>query len=360
MNLDRKIIRDEAQAILTLLQSDDKVELWEIISEVPVEIDWEKATSANLDIARLADALDHPAEIVKVPAALILLTGIGGDEALPLIRQIFRSAVRNSTFRVISYVVPRLWKAEDAVHILLERLQMTFSPGFQYIYQVLAHLWSDVNDNLQRQIIAAILTGIQSEDPFAVCGAAKALLTFRVTGNPFINASLKNAFQYWTTNKDETRQNPRDLILKNLTRSAALSLEELLGLCEDLDHDVSNTAHDAIRAMVSNNEELLEALFGRIQDGLQPYKSSTALNLFNSLLKLPSEQLKSAESTLLDLEKYKIAAIRSRVISMLPAEWISSETALITAQRGLQDSSAGVRNVAVKTIRLLNADSVIS
>jgi hypothetical protein len=116
---------------------------------------------------------------------------------------------------------------------------------------------------------------------------------------------LKSVFNYWTENNDETRQNPRSLILENLIRINAFILDDLIGLYEDLDFDVSKTALKAIKKAVNNNEALLESILSRIQEGLPPFKSSTALNLFNSLLEIPSEQLKAVESILLEQISYK-------------------------------------------------------
>jgi hypothetical protein len=344
----------EAKEVLAELQSSNNQPLYKIVSKVPVSINWENVKGADLNFQKIAEALDHPSKSVKVPAALILLTGAGGNDVLPIIKQIFQSATQNSTFRVISSIIPDLFTAEEAVAILLERLQSQISPGFQYIYQVLASLWSKVGKNLRQEIIKAILTGICAENPFLVRGAAKALLKFRIQANPFIVGMLESAFNYWTENNDETRQNPRSLILENLIRLNVFSLDDLIGLYEDLDFDVSKTALAAIKK-AANNEALLESILIRIQEGLPPFKSSTALNLFNSLLELPSEQLKAVESTILDINRFKITAIRKKIVSILTSEWVSPDAAITSAQNALQDPSPSVRNTAVRTFRLLSS-----
>jgi hypothetical protein len=142
-------------------------------------------------------------------------------------------------------------------------------------------------------------------------------------------------------------------LLKLLTRLDALDTEELLGLSSEKDPRISGEAIRALMASAAGQPDLLASLLTRIKEGLSPYPSSTALNLLEGLLRLPSELLQPVEGEFLAIAGSEIPAIRARLISSLTSEWTTHEGALTVAQAALNDPAPGVRNRAVRTLRLL-------
>jgi hypothetical protein len=142
-------------------------------------------------------------------------------------------------------------------------------------------------------------------------------------------------------------------LLKLLTRLDAWDTEELLRLSSEKDPRISGEAIRALTASAARQADLLTSLLTRIKEGLTPYPSSTALNLLEALLRLPTEILQPAEAELLAIVGSEIPAIRARLISSLTSGWTTHEGAFNVAQAALNDPAPGVRNRAVRTLRLL-------
>jgi hypothetical protein len=132
-----------------------------------------------------------------------------------------------------------------------------------------------------------------------------------------------------------------------------LDAEELVSLSSEKDPGISGEAIRALTALAARQADLLASLLTRIKEGLTPYPSSTALNLLEALLRLPTEILQPVEAELLAIAGSEIPAIRARLISSLTSEWTTHEAALNIAQAAITDPAPGVRNIAVRTLRLL-------
>jgi hypothetical protein len=344
--------------------------LSELFRNIPSTPDWGRARDASLNCALIVDALSHSSLIIIVAAANLLEAGVGGDEA----RQLIRQALQNGsgfTLGAIAAIAPQLWDEKDSVEILLERLKGTPSPGFEHIYKALAKLAPSVGEAVRAEIREAILTGLHSDNPKNATGAADALLLLALANNPELIERLKTALEHWTergswcercdavvkdsscSNCRHIPPNPRSTLIKVLTRFGELDTEELLHYCEDGWHDVPDVAYEALAERAGADPNLLKSLLARINKGLPPYESSTAINLLYRLLKLPAETLSAVEPDLLALTGSDVPAIRDVIISSLTAEWVTSEAAGRLATEALNDPSPGVRNSATKVLRLL-------
>lgn len=148
--------------------------------------------------------------------------------------------------------------------------------------------------------------------------------------------------------------NPRSALIRILTRLGELDTEELLRYCEDPWYKVPDVAYEAVVERAGADKDLLKSLLVRINKGLPPYKSSTAVNLLYKLLTLPSETLSAVETDLLTLTSSDVQDIRKVIISSLTAEWVTYEAAHRLASEAIRDPSPAVRNAATEVLRLLH------
>ncbi len=373
LSLNSARIAQEAKLAIEKLPETKYGLLSELFRNIPSTPDWGRAKDAGLDYALIVNGLSHPSLTVIIAAANLLEAGVGGDEARPLIRQALQNG-SDFTLCAIAIIAPQLWGEKDCVEILLGRLKGTPSPGFEHIYKALAKLAPSVGEAVTTEIREAILAGLHSDNPKTAAGAADALLRLALANNPELIERLKTALAHWTERgswcercgvvvKDGScpkcrvvPPNPRSALIKVLARLGELDTEELLRYCEDRRHDVPDVAYEALAERAGSDPNLLRTLLARVNEGLPPYESSTAINLFYALLRLPAETLSAVDSDLLALTGSPVPAIRDVIISSLTAEWVTYEEASRLATAALNDPSPGIRNSATKVLRLLQRD----
>lgn len=372
LNLDEAALYMEAKTAIARLRSSPGFELFKIIRNVPAEPDWTRAVEINLDPVKVTRGLLHPSLPVRFTAAQLLSAGVGGKEAHPLIRQALYDG-REEVLRIIALLAPEIWEEAEATEVLLERLNGPPARGFGYLYEAVAKLAVESSEAMRARIIDAMFIGINLNDPASATRAAEALQTLRLPVDESFSRKLRAALEHWTTRGSWCERcdiaiydgscpkcrtippNPRAVLIKELSRMNAMTVDELLQLCEDKWHDVRDAAVESLAGLAENNPELLRELLVCIKDSLQGFDSSTAMNVLNALLALPAEVLRHAISELLALADSTIPAVRARLVSSLTGAWIDPAVALIQAQKALGDSHPDVRNAATRTLRLLNA-----
>lgn len=369
-------VAGEATTALSRLKEAEGSSLTDFIRNVPAEPDWSRVESADLDAVQIVDALAHPSAVIVRAAVNLLLAGVSEEDARPLIRQLLPTA-KGYALGAIAYIAPRLWSEQEAAGMLLERLDGAPSTGFEHIYKSLARLVRSSDDSTRGAIAKALLDGLYADENAAAVAAAESLANLPLASSQQLRDMLKRALDYWTERVEREEKeapvrrggsgdqsytirvvepDPLGTLMMLLARLGAFGTEELLRLCEDQGHGVSGVAYKTLTAHAGVDPELLGSLLTRIKEGLPPHRSATALNLLDALLNLPSETLTRVSSALSAVLDANIPAVRARVVASLTAGWIDHQTALKLARKALSDPTPGVRNTALKTLRLLSGD----
>jgi hypothetical protein len=374
LGLDPGELLSEAEAALARLKESDETSITSFIRNIPVKVDWGRAKEANVDPSKIVRALGHPSRVVVGAAANLLLKGINEEDIRPLALQALEIEGK-FTLAAMAVIVPRLWEPGEAARILLSRLQGKPTPGFGYIYKALGRIVLRCEESTRGEIAKALLDGLYADEHEAALAAAEVLSVLPLANSQTLQQLLRRAFDYWMervrqedreapsriVGSGETRSrfrvvepDPLETLLKLLTQLDALDTEELLDLSSAKEPGISGEAIRALTAYASGQQDLLKSLLTRIKEGLTPYPSSTALNLLEALLRLPTNVLRPFEAELLAITDAEIPAIRARLISSLTSGWAERDVALAEAQKAIDDPSPGVRNSAVRTLRLLN------
>lgn len=373
LSLDPNALLSEAEVALVRLRESDEASIATFIRNIPVKVDWGQAKGANPDPAKILRALGDPSRVVVGAAVNLLLRGTNEEDVRPLVLQALEIEGQ-FTLAAMAGRVPRLWKPEEAARILLDRLKGKPASGFGYVYKALAPIVPLCEDSIRGEIAKALFDGLYAQEHEAALAAAEVLSVLPLANSPTLHELLKRAFDYWTERVDrENREAPARVfgsgenrvssrvvepdpvvtLLKLLARLDAWDTEELLRLSSEKHPTISGEAIRALTASAARQPDLLTTLLTRIKEGLAPYPSSTALNLLEALLRLPTEILQPVEAELLAIVGSDIPTIRARLISSLTSEWTTHEAALNVAQAAINDPAPGVRNNAVRTLRLL-------
>lgn len=373
LDLDPSELRSEADVALVKLKESDETSITSFIRNIPVNVGWERAKEANVDAAKLVRALGHPSRVVVAAAANLLLNGINHDDLRDLALQALEVDAE-FTLDPVARLVLRLWRPTEAARILLDRLQRKHTPGFGHIYKALGRIVLRCEESTRGEIAKALLDGLYADEHRAALAAAEVLLALPLSNSSTLQDILKRAFNYWEervaredreapartggTGENSFRirvvePDPRVTLVKLLTKLGALDTEELLSLSSGKEPGVSEQAIRSLTTDAATHPDLLKSLLTRIKEGLKPYPSATAVNLLDALLGLPANILQFFETELLGMYEAEMPVVRARIVSSLTSGWTSKETALGLAKRGIDDPVPGVRNSAVRTIRLL-------
>jgi len=374
LGLDPGELLSEADAALARLKESDETSITTFIRNIPVKVDWGRAKEANLDPSKTVRALGHPSRGVVGAAANLLLEGINEENLRPLALQALEIEGK-FTLAAMAFIVTRLWEPEEAARILLSRLKGKPAPGFGYIYEALGRIVIWCEESTRGEVAKALLDGLYADEHKAALAAAEVLSALPLANSQTLQQLLKRAFDYWVERVERednevpvrsggsgensyrirvVEPDPLVTLLRLLTRLDALNSEELLSLSSSKEPGISGEAIGALTAYAASQPDLLSSLLTRIKEGLRPYPSSTALNLLEALLKLPTNILQLVEAELLAIAEAEIPAIRARLISSLISGWVERNAALGAAQKAIDDPSPGVRNSAVCTLRLMN------
>lgn len=363
----------EAQTALAKLRQSDETHVWDFIQNIPVSVKWSRAKNAKPDVSKLVRALGHPSWVVVEAAANVLLQCTSEQD----IRQLFLGALQikgKFTLVAVAGLVPRLWQPQEAARILLDRLKEKPASGFGHIYKALGSILFLCDESIRGEVAKALFDGLYAEEHAAALAAAEVLSALPLRNSQKLQELLRRAFDYWmervgredreapahVTGTGENRSrfrvvepDPLVTLLKLLTKLKALDTEDLLTLSSAKEPGIAGEAIIALTNSTASDQDLLRSLLTKIRMGLAPYPSSTTLNLFQALLKLPAKILEPVRPELLAVGESEIPAIRARLISSLTSEWVPVDIALQVAQAGIDDPIPGVRNSAVRTIRLL-------
>lgn len=373
LGLEPSALLSEAEVALARLKESDEASITSFIRNIPVRVDWSCAKEAVPDPAKLVRALGHPSRVVVGAAANLLLKGTNEEDVRPLVLQALETE-GEFTLAAMAGMVPRLWEPEQAARILLDRLKGKPAPGFGNVYKALAPIVPLCEESIRGEVAKALFDGLYAEEHAAALASAEVLSILPLANSQTLHGLLKRAFVYWRErvaredrepparvfgsgeNRSSVRvvePDPLVTLLKLLTRLDAFDPEELLSLSSEKDPGISGEAIRALTASAARRPDLLTSLLTRIKEGLTPYPSSTALNLLEALLRLPTETLQPVEAELLAIAGTEIPAIRARLISSLTADWTTHQGALNVAQSAFNDPAPGVRNSAVRILRLL-------
>lgn len=375
LDLDPNALLSEAEVALARLNESDEISISSFIRHIPVKVNWSRAKESGLDRSKIMRAIGHPSRVVVGAATNLLLKGVNKEDVRPLVLQALETE-GDFALEIMAGVVPRLWEPEEAARILLGRLKGSPAPGFGNIYLALGAVVTSCEEATRGEVAKALLDGLYDEEHAAALAAAEVLLALPLSNSSTLQQLLKRAFIYWMDRVErEDREAPAHTggsgensyrvrvvepdplvtLVKLLTKLGALDTEELLSLSSLKEPGISGEATRALTVLGAGDLALLRSLLARIKEGLTPYPSSTALNLLEALLRLPTGILRPVETELLAVAGAAIPAIRARLISSLTSGWAEHDAALAASQKAIDDPSPGVRNSAVRTLRLLNS-----
>jgi len=359
--IDKRALASEATWALAHLQESGALsELFDMVANVPVECDWEKAPEAQLDPMLLLRGLIHPSRAVVVAAGRLVASGAGGARMPGLVEVILRGAP-GLTMQIVAAFAHDIW-GSDAINVIVRRLEGELSAGCHWLFRCIPSLDIGVDSARVRDAIAR---GLFADEPHVAAGAAETLVALGCGELGLAEDLPRRALEHWmrrgswcsrcgvAVHGGACRQchivppDPRGDLVRALADLGAFEVEELLKLsCED-HHEIRRAACDALVDQAERNTMCLTAVLDAVRVGAAPP------DVLRNVLSLPQTALASAKGQFVALFTSGVPAVREEALGGLTKGVIAKDQASEIARQALRDPDLLVRDAAVHTLRAL-------
>lgn len=359
LKLDRSVLGAEAQAALESC-TEHKSAMYNTMEQATAEPDWSVLTPDDFDAKLIAKGVLHPFSLISLAAANAIYAGFGNSEAAELIPAALETDCDHAIWHATAIAEKCL--GNKAIGMFLSRLDQPIYVIHKCLFREIAR---HCGEEHRQAAIECVFSWLDVENPELATGIAESLAEFDPPLGIEMVEYLRKMLAHWTERvsicdkhgtvvKGSTcpeccivRPSPRSAILKELNRLGAVSFDELIELCDDPRHDVSDWAKSIVVELATADTDTFSEVLGQVEaDRLSP-------KILDKLLKLPIKLggpiAKEAERLLhsSDLQ------LRLAIVGQLTGEWIDREVAIKYLRTCLRDEEPTIRTLATRILRLI-------
>jgi hypothetical protein len=361
LRLDPIVVGEEAQTALAYCEKHGS-HIYDTIEQAAAEPDWSKLTHDHFNSKLIAQGLLHPLSLISLTAAHAVYAGFGRLEAAKLISTALEAESEHVIWHAAA--IARKCLGDEVIGLFLSRLKRPIYLAHKCLFREIARHCGEAH---RQSVSDCFFSWLDVDNPALATGIAEYLDEFDPPLGVEKIVELRRILNHWTERgtKCETHgtlvkggscpqchvvpPNPRAAILKELFRLDAIPPNELVSLCNDERHDVSELAKNIVveRATAKNDT------FSEILDMIETRRLSP--RILDKLLKLPIQQgspiARKAERLLnaTDLQ------LRLATIGQLTGNWIDREPAISYLRSSLSDEEPAIRTLATRVLRLIQA-----
>ena len=359
LDLDISKVGAEAQSVSDRC---DEPNIWfgDLVEHASVDPDWSKLTPHDFEPKTIAEGILHPAPYIGLTAAHAISSGFGKAEAANVIPRALESSNEHAIWYAVS--LAEFCLGYDAFELLLSRLDRPISAHHKCLFRDIARL---CGEKRRHDAVGCFFAWLVVDNPELTTGIAEYLSEFDPPLDADVVEELRKMYVYWTDRGTKCEKHntvvkgsscpecsivppsPRLALLKELNRLGAVSFKELVELCGDPRHDVSDLAKSIIIEGAASNTDTFSDVLDLVESGqLSP-------RILDKLLKLPIQRdspIAQKAKRLLDAPDLKL---RLAILGQLTGDWIDREQAIAYLRSGIEGPEPVIRTLATRILRLL-------
>jgi len=248
-----------------------------------------------------------------------------------------------------SVLAEELW-GEDAFSVISQRLRGELTDDCRYLFERIPELMPEDAD--PSEIIQLLVRGIRHGEASVAVSAAEALE--KIERLAPTEREVRGLLLYWKEHEGPypasdgaIPPSPRASLLRKLSTTVRVSIEESLEWLNDDRSDVREAALSITRTRLTEDPENVEPLLLKIREDGEPRTLLTVVK------DLPIGVLILVKEALLGLFSSRHAFVRRRMLESLPAQWLSREEATSLSEQLMTDEDPRIRSTALLTLRRL-------
>jgi len=344
--IDVQALVDDAAQAMNSIRADPEP-LYFLLPNLTCESNWDRVVEVQFDDELVLEALHSESRFVARLGCCIVASGacppIVGEKAGTIL------GAGGYGLWTASLLADELWGV-DAFAVVSQRLQGELSSDCSYLFKRVPELMSDDAD--PSETIQLLLRGIRHGEASVAVSAAEALE--KIESFAPEEQDIRGLLQYWKEHEapypavsGAVPPSPRAPLLRKLSKTVRVSIEESLEWLNDDRSDVREVALSITRARLAEEPDDVEPLLLRICENGEP------LSLLSAMHDLPLVVLASLKKVLLRLFSSRHAFVRRRMLESLPAQWLSREEAISLSEQRMSDEDPRVRSTALLALRRL-------
>ena len=345
-HIDLQDLVDDAAQAKGALNSDSEP-LYFLLPHLTCEADWDRVVEVQFNDELILQALQSKAQFVAYLGYCIVASGgcpsISGDKAMTIL-----DAGGHGLWSA-SVLAEELW-GEDAFAVISQRLRGELSDNCGCLYNRIPELLPDDAD--PSETIHLLVRGIRDGKASVAVSAAKALE--KIESLVPEEREIRGLLSYWKEHEGPypasdgaIPPSPRASLLRKLSTTVRVSIEESLEWLNDDRSDVREAALSITRTRLTEDPENVEPLLLKICEDGEPRTLLTVVK------DLPIGVLILVKEALLGLFSSRHAFVRRRMLESLPAQWLSREEATSLSEQLMTDEDPRIRSTALLTLRRL-------
>lgn len=338
----------------------NETNLFDVIEVAAAEPRWAIVPSDQVDPRLIARGILHHSDLISLAAANAIGAGLGTQESAALIADALDSEIAH----IVQYAtaVAEECLGETACSVLMHRLKRPICATHVCIFHELARL---CGEKWRDSTIREMFCRLQGDNAALATGIAECLVQFSPALGEDLVQDLRNRYIQWTERPGECGTHgvvarngtcpkcrtilpsPRCALLRELDRLGDVSSEELVELCSDARHDVSNWAKDRIIERAANDEAVFTDILARVST------AQVSAGILDRLLKLPIQSGTRISQQLQRMIESPDMKVRLAVLGQLTGGWIDRSQAVLHLRAGILDSAPEIRTISARVLRLL-------
>ncbi|MEM7560492.1 MAG: hypothetical protein AAF394_15325, partial [Planctomycetota bacterium] len=343
LGLDSSEVGAEAQAVLDC-RAESGTRLGELVEHASVDPDWSKLTPDDFDPKPIAEGILHPVPYIGLTAADAILSGVGRAEAAQVIPRSLESSNEHTVWYAAALAQSCL--GDEAFELLLSRLDRPISADHKCLFREIARLCGEEH---RHSAVDCFFAWLDVDNSELATGIAEHLSEFDPPLNVDVVEDLRRMFVHWTDRGTKCERHdtvvkgsscpqcstvppsPRSALLKELNRLGAVPFEELVELCGDPRHDVSDLAKRTLIERAAADTDTFSNVLDQVEAGqLSP-------RMLDKLLKFPIKQGSSIAEKAERLVHMTDLKLRLAILGQLTGKWIERDKAVAYLRSGIND-----------------------
>lgn len=339
----------EAQTFVDRIRSltDDQLfQAYRWLPELDVpEIDWGRAKSLNLDLAKLERAV-HNKSLWVVHMAGNLLEAAASPPVLEGIVKRLLATGRRLTLWAASALVSLL-EPPLARKIICERAEQHLVPGCEHVFEMLRKL----GPSSVASVLPALRNGLRKGNERTAMAAAELASIFAKPGEAELYDALASAYEHWVTHEEPyptkggvVPDSPREKILQALLSIREAEDDELFRYAKDVRSDVNSGGREALLKRLAVSDKARETLLSGVTMGtIAPTLLAAAL-----IHKVPFDAMQVRR--VVELLSASDPEVRFAAMNVLDEAYLPVDEIQTRSRARLDDTNLEIREAAFKLL----------